>query len=275
VSLRSDSVVRMMALSFHGGGRLKQAINLMRDQIGADGELYEGDDGALYFGVSGEYGTAHSKVSPSVGHGTVDTDGWGMHGTLTWYGSDGFYVDAQAQATWYENDLFSNTANNGFADGKHGFGYAMSLETGKQFDLDETWSLTPQVQLMWSSVRMDGFTDAYQSRVSMDDGNSLSVRMGLSADYRNAWTTVAGTPMKADLYGIMNVYQDFEGDASIMISDTALKTRNDKTWGGIGWGGNLAWDDQCAFYGQGTLNTLSHFEDSYSFMATIGFRKGW
>jgi len=257
-------------------GRLKQSINQLRYEIGADGKIYEGDDGALYFGVSGTYGTAHSKTSAEAGEGTIDTEGWGLHGTLTWYGSDGFYVDAQAQTNWYNNDLFSNTANNGFANGKHGFGYALSVESGKQFDLDETWSLTPQAQLMFSSVRLNDFTDAYQSRVSMQDGNSLSLRLGLAADYRNAWTTVAGTPMKADLYGIMNVYQDFEGDASIMVSDTALKTKNDKTWGGIGWGGNLAWNDQYAVYGQGAINTsLSHFGDSYAVTGTIGFRKWW
>ncbi len=182
----------------------------------------------------------------------------------------------QAQATWYGNDLFSQTANSGIADGKHGFGYAMSIESGKQFDLDETWSLTPQAQLMWSTVRMSDFTDAYQSRISVGNGNSLSLRMGLSADYRNAWTTIAGTPMKADHYGILNVFQEFEGDALITVSDTALKTKNDKTWGGIGWGGNLAWDDEYAVYGQGTLNTsLTHFGDSYSLAGTVGFRKWW
>lgn len=62
-----------MALSFHEGGRLKQDINLMRYPIGADGKLHEGDDGALYFRVSREYGTAHSKVSSSVGHRAVRT----------------------------------------------------------------------------------------------------------------------------------------------------------------------------------------------------------
>ncbi|WP_114217287.1 hypothetical protein [Ochrobactrum sp. 3-3] len=69
MSLSSDGVVRRMALSFHEGGRLKQDINLMRYPIGADGKLHEGDDGALYFRASREYGTAHSKVSSSVAIG--------------------------------------------------------------------------------------------------------------------------------------------------------------------------------------------------------------
>ncbi|WP_162792723.1 hypothetical protein [Ochrobactrum sp. 3-3] len=40
--------------------------------------------------------------------------------------------------------MFFNTDNFGFANGKHGFGYAMSLKTGKQFNLYEVWSLMPQ-----------------------------------------------------------------------------------------------------------------------------------
>lgn len=253
-----------------------QDISQMRYQAGVDGKLYDGDDGQLFVGVSGQYGTAHSKIGSTSGTGTIDTNAWSLHSSLTWYGNDGFYVDAQAQTSWYSNDLFSNTANNGFANGKHGFGYAMSLETGKQFDLDDTWSLTPQAQLMWSSVRLNSFDDAYQSSVSMRDGNNLSMRLGLAADYRNAWTTVAGTPVKSNLYGLMNLYQSFDGSSDMVVSGAELNTANDKTWAGIGWGANIAWDNQYAIYGQGTVNTsLNHFGESYSVSGTIGFRMRW
>ncbi|WP_162792628.1 autotransporter outer membrane beta-barrel domain-containing protein, partial [Ochrobactrum sp. 3-3] len=36
--------------------------------------------------------------------------------TTTWYGNNGFYVDGQAQVTWFDSDLNSDTANTGLAD---------------------------------------------------------------------------------------------------------------------------------------------------------------
>nr|WP_282097893.1 autotransporter outer membrane beta-barrel domain-containing protein [Brucella pituitosa] len=248
----------------------------MSYQLGSDGQLYEDDNGALYFGVSGRYGTADSHVAPAFGHGSIDTSPWRLQGSMNWYGDDGFYVDAQTQASLYHNDLFSKTTNSGIASDVHGSGYAASLEAGRQFDINETWSLTPQAQLAWSKVSFSDFTDAYQSRVSGKGDNSLRLRLGLGADYRNAWTTVAGTPIKADLYGIANLYQDFAGDGAIAVSDVALKIRNDRTWGGIGFGGTFAWDNQYALYRQGSVNSsLNHFGSSTAIAGTIGFRKWW
>ncbi len=254
----------------------RQQINQLSYRIDTDGQLYDGDKGVIYFGLSGRYGTAESHIASEFGHGSIDTTAWSLQGTITWYGNDGYYIDAQAQASLYRNDLFSKTTNNGFASGVHGTGYAMSLEGGKQFDLNETWSLTPQAQLAWSSVGLNDFTDIYQSRVSAKDDQSLQLRMGVAADYRNAWTTVSGMPIKADLYGIANLYQDFAGDSTLAISDVTLKTRNDRTWGGIGFGGSFAWDNQYALYGQGSVNSsLNHFGASTAIAGTIGFRKWW
>ncbi|MFD1792208.1 autotransporter outer membrane beta-barrel domain-containing protein [Ochrobactrum teleogrylli] len=256
--------------------RIHQRIDQMQYQIGADSQLYDGDDGTLYFGLAGEYGTARSQIKSFIGDGSIDTSGWGVHGSLTWYGSQGFYIDAQAKSTWYRNDLFSSTINNGIADGKHGFGYALSVEAGNEFALDQSWSLTPQAQLSWSSVRLDSFSDSYQSRVSTEDGGNLSFRAGLQTDYRNEWTTSTGTAVKADIYGVANIYRDFDGSSEIEIAGSDLKTRNGKTWAGIGWGGTIAWDNQYALFGEGTINSsLKNFGDDHSLKGTIGFRKTW
>ncbi|MBA8841020.1 outer membrane autotransporter protein [Ochrobactrum sp. RH2CCR150] len=97
----------------------------MQYQIGADSQLYDGDDGTLYFGLARKYGTAHSPIKSSIGGGSIDTSDWGVHGSMTWYGSQGFYIDAQAKTMWYRDGLFSSTINNAIANGKHGFGYAL------------------------------------------------------------------------------------------------------------------------------------------------------
>ncbi|WP_183664272.1 autotransporter outer membrane beta-barrel domain-containing protein [Phyllobacterium trifolii] len=43
------------------------------------------------------------------GKGSIDTDGYGFGGTLTWLGQNGFYVDGQTQLNWYDSDITSDT----------------------------------------------------------------------------------------------------------------------------------------------------------------------
>ncbi|MGO7837958.1 autotransporter outer membrane beta-barrel domain-containing protein, partial [Rhizobium johnstonii] len=70
-------------------------------------------------------------------------------------------------------------------------------------------SLTPQAQLAYSSVRFDSFTDAYGSDVSLDDGDSLTGRLVISADFDSEWKDASGKTSRSTLYGIANLYYDF------------------------------------------------------------------
>jgi fibronectin-binding autotransporter adhesin len=124
---------------------------------------------------------------------------------LTWYGQNGFYLDGQAQATWYESDLSSGLLGS-LSNGNDGFGYAFSLEFGKRLALNQSWTLTPQAQLAYSSVDFDDFTDPFGANVSLGTGESLKGRLGLSADYENAWESASGTMTRTHLYGIANLY---------------------------------------------------------------------
>ncbi|OYR18303.1 autotransporter outer membrane beta-barrel domain-containing protein [Brucella rhizosphaerae] len=110
------------------GSGMKQDINTYLMQAGVDGQFYEGESGKLIGGITGQYGNAHSDISSRQSDGDVETQGWGLGGTLTWYGDHGFYVDTQAQASWYDNDFNSTTANKSLANGRKGFGYALSAE---------------------------------------------------------------------------------------------------------------------------------------------------
>jgi outer membrane autotransporter protein len=54
----------------------------------------------------------------------------------------------------------------------------LSLETGKRIVVDENWSITPQVQLAYSSVDFDDFTDPFGADVWLDKSDSLKGRLG-------------------------------------------------------------------------------------------------
>lgn len=252
-------------------------LDTVKMQAGLDGQLYESASGKLISGFTVHYNTAFADANSVVGNGKIDIDGYGFGGTLTWYGQNGLYVDDQTQATWYKSDLFSHTMDQGLANGNNAFGYVLSVETGKRFDLNQNWALTPQAQLGYSSVDFDSFNTAFKSgtaEISLGKADSLKTRLGISADFENAWAGSDGKASRTNVYGIANLYHEFLDGTDVNVSGVNFASENDRTWGGIGAGGTYNWtNDKYSLYGEVSLNTsLSNFADSYSVNGTAGFK---
>lgn len=246
-------------------------------QAGVDGVLRESEAGALIGGINFHMNTASADISSRFGKGDIDTTGYGFDGTLTWYGKSGFYVDTQAAVTWYDSDLKSSTLQTSLADGNDGFGYGLSIEAGQRIALTSQWSVTPQAQLAYSSVRFDSFTDAYGADVSLDDGDSLTGRLGVSADFDSEWKDASGKARRSTLYGIANLYYDFLDGSDVDVSGTSVVSENQALWGGLGVGGSLTWsDERYAAHGEAFARTsLEDFGDSNAIGAKIGFSVKW
>ena len=260
-------------------GDLRQEINTLIMQAGVDGQFYEDENGKLFAGITGQYGNARSDIDNRTGDGSghISTQGWGLGATATWYGTSGFYLDAQAQANWYDSDLDVDARNQTLTNGNKGFGYALSLEAGQRFDMNQYWSLTPQAQLMWSSVDFDTFTDTYGARISNRNGENLTARLGLAANYTKSWKNHDGLMVNTSLYAIANLYQELMGDARMNYAGTHMVTDSDDTWGGIGVGTTYAWaDNKYMLYGEGSIKTsLNHFSQSYALKGNVGFKVKW
>ncbi|WP_105008077.1 autotransporter outer membrane beta-barrel domain-containing protein [Rhizobium leguminosarum] len=246
-------------------------------QAGVDGMLRESEAGALIGGINFHMNTASADISSRFGKGDIDTTGYGFDGTLTWYGKSGFYIDTQAAVTWYDSDLKSSTLQTSLADGNDGLGYGFSVEAGQKIALTSQWSLTPQAQLAYSSVRFDSFTDAFGADVSLDDGDSLTGRLGISADFDSDWKDASGKTSHSTVYGIANLYYDFLDGSEVDVSGTSVVSENQALWGGLGLGGSLSWaDERYAAHGEAFASTsLKDFGDSNTIGAKIGFSVKW
>lgn len=242
-------------------------------QAGADGTLYSGDAGSLIGGISMRYGTISADVSSVYGSGSIDSTGYGLGGSLTWYGNTGFYIDAQANATWYDSDLFSAAAGRSLVAGNDGFGYALGLEAGQQVALGGNWSLTPQAQLTYSSIDYDDFRDVFGSDVALARSHDLKGRLGISADYEDSWKDDANQTSRLHAYGIANLYYNFQSEARTTLSGVSLSSEPEALWGGIGLGGTYSWgNDRYALYGEALVDTsLRNFGDSYALTGRMGF----
>lgn len=256
---------------------LMQDVNTFTMQAGVDHKFYEDDNGKLIGGVTGQYGNGRSDISSFSGDGAINTNAWGVGATATWYGNTGFYVDGQAQVTWFDSNLKSWAAHTDLANGRKATGYATSLEAGKRVALDQNWSVTPQAQLMWSSIDANAFQDTLGSNVNVRGGNSLIGRLGVAVNYTNSWKGSDGLPVSTSFYGIANVYQEMLGGSSVNVAGVNFDTSTDRTWIGVGAGGAYSWaDKKYTIYGETSVNTsLNHFASNYSVKANVGFRMKW
>lgn len=240
-------------------------------QAGTDGDLYSGKAGTLLGGLSARFGTISGDVTSVFGNGTISSSGYGLGGSLTWYGVEGFYLDGQANLTGYDSTLASTSAATRLTSGNGGFSYAVSLEAGQQLELTEHWSVTPQAQMSYSSTSYDGFTDVFGAAVSRTEGSDLKIRLGLSADYRNTWTDQAGQTNRLDAYGIANLYYSLGPRQQTDLAGVNLVSMQDPWWGGLGVGGTYNWDgDHHAIHGEATVDTsLMNFARSYALKGTL------
>jgi len=248
---------------------VRQNVDSWKAQFGVDRILAGQEEGArLVGGLAFHYGKADTRVSSAYGNGKIDTTSYGLTPTLTWYGKNGVYIDAQAQATWFDSDLNSGLAGK-LKSGQKAQSYGLGIEAGKAFGLSEGFALIPQAQLTYVSSRFDRFNDKFGTRVESDKGDSLLGRLGVALDYKSNWQT-AGVKRESSVYGVVNVKHEFLDGTRVRVADVPVASRMARTWGSVGAGMNYGWAGRYAIYGQ--VDADADFSGSYVVTATAGFR---
>ncbi len=252
--------------------------SLLKYTLGIDKCLLSNSTGVLVAGLAGHYGKVFSDIYSYFGEGKINAKGYGPTGTLTWYGNNGFYTDAQTHFIWYDSDLFSKTAQRSLKNNNDANAYAASIELGKRVFLNNMhWSLTPQTQWGYYNAAFSQFKDVFGADISSNQANSLIGRLGLSADYQNASINAQGKLERSHLYSIVNLYYDFLNHYDITVSTLPFSNQNYPLWGGLGIGGSKNWNnDFFSVFGEASVNTsLSHFNANYSILAKVGIRIQW
>ncbi|PHM60122.1 autotransporter outer membrane beta-barrel domain-containing protein [Xenorhabdus ishibashii] len=260
-----------------GAGNI--TYNMARAQVGIDGRFYENDHGSVIGGVFLQYSNINADVGSEHGEGKIHANGYTIGATSTWYGNNGFYLDGLSQLTYFNNDLDSKTANQHLGNGKSALGYALGLETGRRFDLTPKWSLTPQAQLVYSSIDMNNFHDTFGTKVRFDQSRNMKLLIGAKIDYSQKGSDAQGKNEKtSNLYGLFNIRQEILGhNDAVDVANVAFHGGNDHTWGETGFGGSYSWGNgRYSVSGQTSVNTsLNNFADSYELSAKIGLKMTW
>ena len=232
-------------------------------QGGIDGLLAENGSGVLIGGLNAQYGRIDADISSDTGDGDNSTDSYGAGATLTWYGTNGTYVDGQASVAYLSSDLAADGIGE-LVDDNEGVGYAFSIEAGRRI-AEGNWSLTPQAQLAYASVDFDDFTDPYGANVSLDSGDSLKGRIGMALNYD------AGTGEgRSHVYTIVNLTYEFLDGTAVDVAGVDVAFEPDSFGAELGLGGTYRWaGGKYALSGEALAS--NSFEGSYGFTGTLGF----
>lgn len=245
-----------------------QRIDSWKVQFGADQVIALADNGdRLVAGLTAYYGEADTRVGSVFGNGRIKTDSIGVGATLTWYGQNGLYADGQAQLSWYSSDLDSDVLGTLKQD-NGGDGQAFSLEIGKRVGIGSQFSVTPQIQTVYSNVRFNLFADPREALVASDKGDSLKTRWGVSLDHEGEWN--GGL---SHVYAVANLSYEWLDGTRVRVSGTPLDYANDRTWAEIGLGASVSWARGVTVYGEVSNDSpVKDFGDSYMLKANAGVR---
>jgi outer membrane autotransporter protein len=236
-------------------------------------------------GVFARYGESKTDVDSFFGRGTIDVETYGVGATLTWYNTQGTYVDAQLHFNWFETELDSRELRM-LEESADALGLALSFEAGHSFKLHNYYSLTPQAQLIYTREDADGFFDPYDVRLSDMDNDGIRARLGLAVERRVSQPKFYNVSRRKfesvsleriSFYAIANIIYNASDSTKVTVSETALAQDEDDWRGELGFGASYdECDDTCSVYGE--INFSTSLDDpgkSNSASATVGFRFKW
>ena len=208
-------------------------------QIGWDRRSHH-DDAAAIHGVAFDYLHSDADWTDAL-YGKSEMDRYRLTLYSTWFGNDGWYVDAVGRVAWHDTDLKGANANADALDTSFDmWGAAASLETGWKLANEEKWYMEPQVQLQYTYLGSSHYETRENVRIDNAHVESLIGRAGirLGRDLERLGET--GTE-KMNLYFRADVLHEFKGDQKFTIQGTNDRvpvryTYAEDTWYDVGAG---------------------------------------
>lgn len=204
-------------------------------QGGFDAVLVSEADSMLISSAFLHYGgstTDSTDASSGLTVGSTSATGWGGGLGLTYAASNGLYIDTVATYTRYDLDV----ATNGATGSTNADGVSVSGEAGWRIALSDRFGLTPQAQLVYQNIGIDGFIDSSAAATSFSNTDSLEGRVGLRMDLIGSGATI---PVL--VYATADLVHQFLDDPVADINGTPLALGFDNSGyqlgGGLEFGG--------------------------------------
>ena len=221
--------------------------------------------GDVVVGANMWYGTSTSDVSSSIGTSGIDVRSQAAALTASWWSPKGLYASGQTQYVRFLSDVSADGLS--LVKDNEGVGITNSAELGYRFAVPlggMDFEVAPQVQLVWSHVGFDDFAGLQGELVSLEDGDLVTGRLGLSWD--GEWQGAEGF---GRIYGGMNLRGAVDGKTSVKVSGVSVASEQK----GLSVDGKLGlsyeWNEGYAVYGE--TSAMRH-EDVDEIRADLGVR---
>lgn len=246
---------------------LQTGVDLFRRQA-RDGTR---DIAGVYVGAGRIVGDVDAVYGGRAG--SVSMYGYSVGGYWTRKGPGGWYVDAVAQGTWY--DQVEATSMFGERLKPNGWGFTASLEGGYPVALGAGWTIEPQAQLIYQHTSLDGGADSF-GWTKYDDTDALYGRVG--ARLTKDWS-LGGRMVTT--WARANLWHSFGADAKTTFTNLAgnfpvtLKTGLGGTWAQLGLGVSGRVAENINLFAAADYNVALGEGEGHSLGGRVGLRVTW
>ena len=276
-------------LTLDGKERFGFKTNMYGFQVGHDFDVKtkQDDEGkltrrftGLYFGALrshskfyDEYRAKNGVVIADKLTSRVKTTALNLGVTDTRYHENGTYIDLVGQLSWLNNRY---SAVDGTSAKNHGWGAALSVETGRPYALgkDKTnngnsWILEPQAQLIAQYLHLGNFNDG--TRAVSQKGYGLRGRVG----FRLAYNTPNDKQRTRTYYFIGNIWHDFKATGNALIGRDKLTEKFDRTWWELGLGSQFSLSKNTYLYADARYEKSFDSNRHKGYQGTVGVKYSW
>ncbi|UIP23749.1 autotransporter outer membrane beta-barrel domain-containing protein [Achromobacter deleyi] len=247
-------------------------------QLGVDLYRKLNDDGSRNTaGVFLGAGRIEADVDAALGGkaGTTRMSGYSVGAYGTRKGSSGWYLDAVAQGTRYDD--IQARARYGETLKTDGYGFAASLEGGYPIALSGGWAIEPQAQLVYQHLSFGKRERDSYGLIGFDDSNSLYGRLG--GRISKNWDTESGRP--TTIWARANVWDSFGARSKTTFAaldganPVSLSTDLGGSWAqvGVGVSGQIA--KNLTAFASGDYNFAIDQGRGTSVSGRVGIRMTW
>ena len=188
-------------------------------------------------------GTSMSQNSSTSNNINVESQITAL--TASWE-RKGFYVGGQTRYASFASDVSTDRLS--VVQDNEGTGVNASADLGYRFVFPfggMDFEVAPQVQLTWSRVNFDDFVGPHGEKVSLEDGDLVTGRLGLSWD--GEWQGAGGF---GQVYGGMNLRGAMDGKTSVNVSGVSVANEQDDLSVDGRLGFSYEWDEGYAVHGE-------------------------
>jgi len=214
-----------------GKERFNFETNVYGVQAGYDFSIKNSENGKRYTGFyftnteaktnfEDRYRAENGVVVADKYTGKAKTKDFSLGLSTTKYYNNGLYLDLAGQFSFIKNKYNSR---DGVSANQKGNAFGLSVETGKSYKLGTSWTIQPQVQLVYQYLKLKDFKDDVRE-IHYGNDSILRGRIGLRATYNSIF------------YSIANVWHDFSNSTEATIGSDNIKEKYSSTSGEIGLG---------------------------------------